>query len=160
MDARTDVTTTVPEATMPEGERPWRLLRESLHQTGCLHRRRQLSLLIPAIWDHSWMPATLNYQLNYVDDLLVLGEKTTVDSTFEAIQKQVLLKHISYLEAGKPQQFLGRNIEHFGNYCTVGLQDSYINDMIKETSMNNCNAVATPGVIGNMHCSNLKQPNP
>ena len=50
------------------------------------------------------------------------------------------------LEPGKPQQFLGRNIEHFGNYCTVGLQDSYINDMIKETSMNNCNAVATPGI--------------
>ena len=40
----------------------------------------------------------------YVDDLLVLGDKTTVDSTFEAMQKQVLLKHISYLEPGKPQQ--------------------------------------------------------
>ena len=33
------------------------------------------------------------YIMVYVDDLLVLGDKTTVDSTFEAIQKQVLLKH-------------------------------------------------------------------
>ena len=41
--------------------------------------------------------------------------KTAVDSTFEAVQKQVLLKHIGYLEPGKPQQFLGRNIDHFGN---------------------------------------------
>ena len=46
------------------------------------------------------------YIMVYVDDLLVLGDKTTVDSTFEAIQKQVLLKHIGYLEPGKPQKFL------------------------------------------------------
>ena len=62
------------------------------------------------------------YIMVYVDDLLVLGNKTTVDSTFEAIQKQVLLKHIGYLEPGKPQQFLGRNIDHFGNYCNLGLK--------------------------------------
>ena len=40
------------------------------------------------------------YIMVYVDDLLVLGDKTTVDSIFEAIQKQVLLKHIGYLEPG------------------------------------------------------------
>ena len=43
------------------------------------------------------------YIMVYVDDLLVLGDKTAVDSTFEAVQKQVLLKHIGYLEPGKPQ---------------------------------------------------------
>ena len=82
----------------------------------------------------------------YVDDLLVLGDKTTVDSTFEAIQKQVLLKHIGYLEPGKSQQFLGRNIDHFGNYCNLGLKDSYIDNMIEESGMNNCNSVNTPGI--------------
>ena len=59
------------------------------------------------------------YIMVYVDDLLVLGEKTTVDSIFKAIQKQVLLKHIGHLEPGQPQQFLGRNIDHFGNYCNL-----------------------------------------
>ena len=34
------------------------------------------------------------YIMVYVDDLLVLGDKTTVNSIFEAIQKQVLLKRI------------------------------------------------------------------
>ena len=58
------------------------------------------------------------YIMVYVDHLLVLGDKTAVDSTFEAVQKQILLKHIGYLEPGEPQQFLGRNIDHFGNYCT------------------------------------------
>ena len=67
--------------------------------------------------------ATRDCYIIYVDDLLVLGDKTTVDSTFEAIQKQVLLKHIGYLEPDKPQQFLGRNIDHFGNYCNLGLKE-------------------------------------
>ena len=44
------------------------------------------------------------YIMVYVDDLLVLGDKTAVDSTFEAVQKQVLLKHTGYLKPGKPQQ--------------------------------------------------------
>ena len=69
----------------------------------------------------------------YVDDFLVLGDKTTINSIFKAIQKQVLLKRIGYLELGKPQQFVGRNIDHFGNYCNLGLQDSYIDSMIEET---------------------------
>ena len=86
------------------------------------------------------------YVMVYVEDLLVLGDKTTVDSIFEAIQKQVLLKRIGYLEPGKPQQFLGRNIEHFGNYCTPGLQDSYINNTMEETGMTNCNMVTAPGI--------------
>ena len=66
-----------------------------------------------------------------VDDLLVLGNGTTVDFIFEEIQEQVLLKRIGHLKPGKPQRFLGRNIERCGNYCTLGLQDSYINNMIE-----------------------------
>ena len=79
------------------------------------------------------------YIMVYVDDLLALGDKTTVDSTFEAFQKQVLLKHIGYLEPGKPQ--FGRNIDHFGNYCNLGLKDSYIDNMFEESGMTNCNTV-------------------
>ena len=85
------------------------------------------------------------YIMVYVDDLLVLRDKTAVDSTFEAVQKQVPIKDIGYLEPGKPQQFLGRTIDHFGNYCNLGLKDSYI-DMIEESGMNNCNSVNTPGI--------------
>ena len=86
------------------------------------------------------------YIMVYVEDLLVLGDKTAVDSTFEAVQKQVLLKRIGYPEPGKPQQFLGRNIDHFGNYCNLGLKDSYIDNMIEEFGMTNCNTVTAPGI--------------
>ena len=86
------------------------------------------------------------YIMVYVDDLLVLGDKTAVDSTFEAVQKQVLLKHIGYLKPGKPQQFLRRNIDHFDNYYNLGLKDSYIDNMIEESGMNNCNSMNIPGI--------------
>ena len=36
------------------------------------------------------------YIMVYVNDLLVLGDKTTVDPIFEAIQKQVLLKQLAH----------------------------------------------------------------
>ena len=86
------------------------------------------------------------YIMVYVGDLLVLGDKTTVDSIFKATQKQMLLKRIGYLAPGKPQEFLGRNIERFSNCCAPGLQDSYINNMTEETGMTNCNTVTTPGI--------------
>ena len=57
------------------------------------------------------------------------------------MQKQALLKHIGYLEPGKPQQLLGRHIDH----CNLGLQDSYIDNMIEETGKTSCNMVTTPG---------------
>ena len=44
----------------------------------------------------------------------------------------------------KPQQFLGRNIDHFGN--NLGLKGSYIDNMIEETGMTNCIAVTAPGI--------------
>ena len=96
---------------------------------------------------HVWTTQlTYCYIMVYVDDPLVLGDKTTVDSIFEAIQKQALLSPIGYLEPGKPQQLLGRNTEHFGNYCNLGLQDSYIDNMTEETGTPNCNTVTTPGI--------------
>ena len=62
----------------------------------------------------------------YMTDLLVLGDKTTVDSIFKAIQKQVL----HWLpQAWQTTTIPGRNIDHFGNCCIVGLQDSYIDNM-------------------------------
>ena len=57
-----------------------------------------------------------------------------------------ILKRVGYFEPGKPQQFLGRNIEHFGEHCALGLQDSYIDNMIEETGMTNCNTATAPGM--------------
>ena len=69
---------------------------------------------------------TVNNVTSTFGHLKNFGQKTTVDSIFEAIQKQVVLKRIGYLEPGKPQQFLGRNIDHFGN--NLGLEGSYQGD--------------------------------
>ena len=77
----------------------------------------------------------------HVDNLLVLGDPTIVNKTFEAIQQQVLLKHIGYIEP-----ILGRIIKHNGDHITIGLVDSYINNIIEGASLKNCNPVATPGI--------------
>ena len=82
------------------------------------------------------------YIMVYVDDLLVLGDPTTVNKAFAAIQQRVLLKHIGYIEPQQPQQFLGRIIEHNGDHITIGLADPYINNIIEEASLKNCNPVA------------------
>ena len=82
----------------------------------------------------------------YVDDLLVLGDPTVVDKTFEAIQQRVLLKHIGYIGPQQPQQILGRIIKNNGDRITMALADSYINNIIEEASLKNCNLVATPGI--------------
>lgn len=66
---------------------------------------RSHALAIGSFKDQVQTNAARDCYINvYVDDLLVLGDKTTVDSTFEAIQK-VLLTHVGYLgylEPGKP----------------------------------------------------------
>lgn len=66
----------------------------------------------------------------YVDELLVLGDKT-------------------------PET--GTTVKHFGNYCTIGLQDSYTNSMIEQTGMTNCNTVTTLGIIA--HYTDYTQKN-
>ena len=80
------------------------------------------------------LPTRDCYIMVYVDDLLVLGDPTIVNKTLEAIQQRVLLKHIGYIEPQQPQQFLGRIIKHNGDHITVGLADSYINNVIEEAS--------------------------
>ena len=86
------------------------------------------------------------YIMVHVDDLLVLGDPTIVNKTIEAIQQRVLLEHIGYIEPQQPQQCLGRITEHNGDHITTGLADSYINNIIEEASLKNCNPVATPGI--------------
>ena len=86
------------------------------------------------------------YIMVYVDDLLVLGNPTIVNKTFEAIRQRELLKHPGYIEPQQPQQFLGRTIKHNGDHITHALADSYINIIIEEASLKNCNPVATPGI--------------
>ena len=85
------------------------------------------------------------YIVVYVDDLLVLGDKTAVDSTFEAVQKQVYSSTSATSNLANHNNFL-EETDHFGNYCNLGLKDSYIDNMIEESGMNNCNSVNTPGI--------------
>ena len=56
------------------------------------------------------------------------------------------LEKLGFVRLKSEQQFLGRNIEHFGNYRTLGLLGSYIRNMLEETGMTNCNSVNTPGI--------------
>ena len=114
-----DVYLCPPKELCPQQDKIWRLkkamygLRSSpkAWQDYLAEALQKLSFVRLKLEPNVYTNATRDcYIMVYVDDLLVLGDKTAVDSTFEAVQKQVLLKHIGYLEPGKPQQFLGRNI--------------------------------------------------
>ena len=85
------------------------------------------------------------YILVYVDDLLLLGEETTTNKIFEAIQQHLLLRPTGTLTVGNAASFLGRNITNRGDYYERGPADSYNNTLLKEVKMENCKPATAPG---------------
>lgn len=83
--------------------------------------------------------------LCYVDDLMFLGEPTTVAALFTGIQQQLLLRPTGDLTIGNTVSFLGRNITNQGDYYEISLADSYTTELLTETSMIQCNAAPAPG---------------
>ena len=81
----------------------------------------------------------------YVDDLLFLGEQSEVNKIFEAIQQKVLLRPTGELTYGKTISFLGRNLTNKGDHIDITLAPDYIEAILKEHNLQNCNPVTTPG---------------
>jgi hypothetical protein len=81
----------------------------------------------------------------YVDDLLFLGEQSEVNKIFEAIQQKVLLRPTGELTYGKTISFLGRNLTNRGDHIDITLAPDYVEAILKEHNLQNCNPVTTPG---------------
>ena len=85
--------------------------------------------------------------LCYVDDLMFLGEPTTISNLFTSIQKHLLLRPTGDLTIGNTVSFLGRNIANKGDYYEISLGDTYTSELLKETNMILCNAATAPGTV-------------
>ena len=81
----------------------------------------------------------------YVDDLLFLGEQSEVNKIFKAIQQKVLLRPTGELTCGKTISFLGRILTNKGDHIKRPLAPDYIETILKEHNLQNCNPVTTPG---------------
>ena len=85
------------------------------------------------------------YIMIYVDDLLFLGEQHIIDKIFSELQQHLLLRPTGVLTPGSTAPFLGRKITHKGDSIDITLSDDYINNILEESNMTNCNPAATPG---------------
>ena len=85
------------------------------------------------------------YVLVYVDDLLFLGQQQTVDKLFTAIQQQLLFRPTGTLHAGSIVSFMGRNIHNRGDQYEISLISDYVDKLLRETNMTNCNPAVAPG---------------
>ena len=81
----------------------------------------------------------------YVDHLLFLGEQSKVNKIFEAIQQKVLLRPTGGLTYGKTISFFGRILTNKGDHIDMTLASDYIETILKEHNLQNCNPVTTPG---------------
>ena len=71
------------------------------------------------------------YIVIYVDDLLLIGAQSIIDTLFSRMQKEALLRHASDLNVGTTLHFLGRNISH---------------NILEESGMTTCAPAPSPGV--------------
>ena len=82
----------------------------------------------------------------YVDDLLFTGAQSIINTLFNRIQKEVLLRHTGDLTVGSTIHFLGRNISHKGDYIDISVNNNYVDIILADLGMNTCNPAPSPGV--------------
>ena len=88
----------------------------------------------------------LVYIMIYVDDLLLLGVQSVINTLFSRMQKEVLLRHTGDLTVGSTIHFLGRNISHRGDHINISLNNNYVDIILEESGMTTCNPAPSPGV--------------
>ena len=88
---------------------------------------------------------TKSYVLVYVDDILLFGKDSDVTMLAKRIQSRVLLKILGKLEPGNPIEFLGRSLEHHGNYILIRQLPGYIENILELVGLSTCRAATTTG---------------
>ena len=81
-----------------------------------------------------------------VDDLLLTGVQSIIDTLFSRTQKEALLRHASDLNVGTTIHFLGRNISHKGNYVDISLNNNYVDIILEKSGMPTCDPAPSTGV--------------
>ncbi|MCP4192560.1 MAG: hypothetical protein GY768_18250, partial [Planctomycetaceae bacterium] len=86
------------------------------------------------------------YILVYVDDLLVLGDVTVVQTVIGRLANEFLLKRIGALDKdGSMSTFLGRELRRMGDAIAVRMKDGYLDSEFEQYRLMNCRAATTLG---------------
>ena len=82
----------------------------------------------------------------HVDDLLNVGKREKLDRFLMQLAEKLKIKHIEYLEDGKPVLFLGDYITKHKDKITLKSKDTYVDNMLTMLTMEGCKPTNTPMV--------------
>ena len=82
----------------------------------------------------------------HVDDLLSVGKREKLDRYFAQLAETLKIKHIEYIENGKPVLFLGDYITKYKDKITLKSKDTYVDNLLTMLSMEGCKPTDTPMV--------------
>ena len=82
----------------------------------------------------------------HVDDLLSVGKREKLDRFFMQLAETLKIKHIEYLEDGKPVLFLGDYITKYKDKINLKSKDTYVDNMLTTLTMKGCKPADTPMV--------------
>ena len=77
----------------------------------------------------------------HVDDLLSVGKR---ELGFVQLEETLKIKHIEYLEDGKPVLFLGDYITKYKDKITLKSNNTYVDNMLTMLTMEGCKPTDTP----------------
>ena len=80
-----------------------------------------------------------------VDDLLLIGLQSIIDTLFSRMQ-EALLRHTSSRNVGTTIHCLGRSMSHKGNYIDISLNNNRVDIIREESGMTTCDPAPSPGV--------------
>eukprot|EP00971_Amphidinium_carterae_P281379 5586282-Amphidinium_carterae.1 len=82
----------------------------------------------------------------YVDDLLLLGEDDKIKEFLKQLEGQLLMKHVTNLERGRPLVFLGRQVEYYNDHIVLSMTKEYYNSLLSLYNIeDNTNSLSTTG---------------
>ena len=82
----------------------------------------------------------------HVDDLLSVEKREKLDRFFAQLSETLKIRHIEYIENGKPVLFLGDYITKCKDKITLKSKDAYVDNMLAMLSMEGCKPTDTPMV--------------
>ena len=86
------------------------------------------------------------YVLCYVDDLLIVGNKDKVMSTFNMLSTELVMKQTGQLvNEGDKLDFLGRQLVRASDSILITMDTSYVGKILAEANMTTCRKATTPG---------------
>ena len=82
----------------------------------------------------------------YVDDLLVLGIRTSIDKIFKLLNDRFLIKRTGHLnDDGSTARFLGRVLKRVGDSIRFHMDSNYLEAEFEHYDVNTCRPVTIPG---------------